>query len=163
RLGADPRGRRAVARVRAPARPRVAAGGRAERVRGLHRARAVARGSRGEPRARAGSRRRARAVRVPPSGRWAAPPPPRQPSAVGIAWGETFSGRAPGHARGAAPPAPRPPYRAGVERHYLPFELWRAGTVVGGTPQPGFPGPWPDKGAACVEWLFVPTDGLVGK
>ena len=90
---------------------------------------------------------------------------PRPWGTLGLALdcGVNFYGLAARHALGDALPAPPTPYRAGVERHYLPHELRRAGTVIGGTPQPGFPGPWPDKGAACVEWLFVPTDGLVGK
>jgi predicted ATP-grasp superfamily ATP-dependent carboligase len=90
---------------------------------------------------------------------------PRPWGTLGLALdcGVNFYGLAARHALGDPLPAPPPPYRAGVERHYLPFELRRAGTVIGGTPQPGFPGPWPDKGAACVEWLFSPTDGLVGK
>jgi hypothetical protein len=77
--------------------------------------------------------------------------------------GVNFYGLAARHAVGDELPAPPPPYRAGVERHYLPFELRRAWTSCFEDPQPGYPGPWPDKGSAALEWLFMPTDGLVGK
>lgn len=90
---------------------------------------------------------------------------PRPWGTLGLALdcGVNFYGLAARHAVGDALPAPPPPYRAGVERHYLPFELRRAWTVCVDDPQPGFPGPWPDKWEAAVEWFFVPTDGLVGK
>jgi len=90
---------------------------------------------------------------------------PRPWGTLGLALdcGVNFYGLAARHAVGDALPAPPPPYRAGVERHYLPFELRRAWTVCFGEPRPGFAGPWPDKWAAAIEWFFVPTDGLVGK
>jgi predicted ATP-grasp superfamily ATP-dependent carboligase len=90
---------------------------------------------------------------------------PRPWGTLGLALdcGVNFYGLAARHAVDDELPAPPPPYRAGVERHYLPFELRRAWTVCFGSPQPGFPGPWPDKATAAVEWPFLPTDGLVGK
>lgn len=77
--------------------------------------------------------------------------------------GVNFYGVAARRVAGDALPSPPPAYRAGVERHYLPFEVRRAWTTIAGKPQPGFPGPWPDKGEAAIDWLFLPTDGLVGK
>jgi carbamoylphosphate synthase large subunit len=90
---------------------------------------------------------------------------PRPWGTLGLALdcGVNFYGLAARHAVGDELPAPPPPYRAGVERHYLPFEVLRAWTVCFGDPRPGFPGPWPDKATAAVEWPFMPTDGLVGK
>jgi len=90
---------------------------------------------------------------------------PRPWGTLGLALdcGVNFYGLAARHALGDALPAPPPPYRAGVERHYLPFELKRAATTIFGTPAPGFPGPWPEKWAAGVEWMFLPNEGLVGK
>jgi predicted ATP-grasp superfamily ATP-dependent carboligase len=90
---------------------------------------------------------------------------PRPWGTLGLALdcGVNFYGLAARHAAGDPLPAPPPPYRAGVERHYLPFELRRAWTVLFEQPRAGFPGPWPDKGAAAIEWIFVPTDGLVGR
>jgi predicted ATP-grasp superfamily ATP-dependent carboligase len=77
--------------------------------------------------------------------------------------GVNFYGLAARRATGDELPAPPPPYRAGVERHYLPFELRRAWTAVAGHPQAGYPGPWPDKFDAAFEWLYLPSEGLVGK
>ncbi len=90
---------------------------------------------------------------------------PRPWGTLGLALdcGVNFYGLAARHAAGDALPAPPAPYREGVRRHSLAFELRRAGTVLFGTPQPGFPGPWPDKSQAALDWLFAPSDGLVGK
>ncbi len=90
---------------------------------------------------------------------------PRPWGTLGLALdcGVNFYGLAARHVAGDALPAPPPPYRAGVARHYLPFELLRAWTVCFGHPAPGYPGPWPDKWAAAVEWAFLPHEGLVGK
>ncbi len=104
--------------------------------------------------------------RVPPGG-----PPvlldvnPRPWGTLGLALdcGVNFYGLAARHAMGDPLPVPPQPYRAGIERHYLPFELLRAWTVCFGKPAPGFSGPWPDKAAAAFEWISSPADGLVGK
>jgi predicted ATP-grasp superfamily ATP-dependent carboligase len=104
--------------------------------------------------------------RVPPAG---APVlldvNPRPWGTLGLAndCGVNFYGLAARHAAGDPLPAPPPPYRAGVVRHSLAFEVRRAWTVVCGTPQPGFPGPWPDKLTAAFDWVFLPHEGLVGK
>jgi predicted ATP-grasp superfamily ATP-dependent carboligase len=90
---------------------------------------------------------------------------PRPWGTLGLALdcGVNFYGLAARHAVGDALPAPPPPYRAGVERHYLPFELRHAWTACFDDPTPGYPGTWPDKWAAAVEWMYLPSDGLVGK
>lgn len=90
---------------------------------------------------------------------------PRPWGTLGLALdcGVNFYGLAARHATGDPLPSPPPPYRAGVERHYLPFEVLRAWSVVFGHPQPGYPGPWPDRSSAAFEWLFLPHEGLVGK
>jgi ATP-grasp in the biosynthetic pathway with Ter operon len=90
---------------------------------------------------------------------------PRPWGTLGLALdcGVNFYGLAARHAMGDPLPVPPQPYRAGVERHYLPFELLRAWTVCFGKPSPGFPGPWPGKAGAAFEWISSPTDGLVGK
>jgi predicted ATP-grasp superfamily ATP-dependent carboligase len=90
---------------------------------------------------------------------------PRPWGTLGLALdcGMNFYGLAARHATGDALPAPPPAYRHGVRRHYLPFELRRAFTVIFGTPQPGFPGPWPDTADAVCDWVFPPNAGLVGK
>ncbi len=77
--------------------------------------------------------------------------------------GVNFFGLAARHALGDPLPAPPPPYRAGVRRHYLPFELLHAWTVVAGRRQPGFTGDWPDAASAAVQWIFPPNEGLVGR
>jgi predicted ATP-grasp superfamily ATP-dependent carboligase len=59
-------------------------------------------------------------------------------------------------------PAASDVYRVGTRRHVLSFELRRAWTVVYGTPQSGFPGPWPSRGAALFDWIVPPWQGLVG-
>lgn len=90
---------------------------------------------------------------------------PRPWGTLGLALdcGINFYGLAARHLLGDALPSPPPPYRAGVVRHYLPFELRRAWAVCFDQPRPGFPGPWPEKSSAAIEWIFSPAGGLVGK
>jgi hypothetical protein len=91
---------------------------------------------------------------------------PRPWGTLGLALdcGINFYGLAARHLLGDRLPAPPPPYRAGITRHYLPFELRHAWAVAFGEPQRGYPGPWPDdKLHAAVDWVFAPSDGLVGK
>jgi predicted ATP-grasp superfamily ATP-dependent carboligase len=90
---------------------------------------------------------------------------PRPWGTLGLALdcGINFYGLAARHAMGDPLPAPPPPYRAGVARHYLPFELRHAWAAVFDDPQKGYVGPWPGRTQAALDWMFSPGEGLVGK
>ncbi len=88
---------------------------------------------------------------------------PRPWGTLGLALdaGVNFVGWAARHALGDALPSELRGSRIGVVRHYLPFEIRRVLSVWFGAPATGYPGRWPGRFEALVEWGYGPGEALI--